>query len=67
MDLKKIDRISVSESDNPISETVLPEGEDLHEAAMSFLIHSFLEGKVLRVHECTSEHVSPSEIKNGKT
>ena len=61
--LKKIDRIPVYESDKPISGKVLPNGEDPHEAVMSFLIHSFLEGKVLRVHECTCEHVLPSEIK----
>jgi hypothetical protein len=67
MDLKKIDRISVSESDKLISDTVFPDGEDPHEAVMSFLVHSFLEGKVLRVHECTSEHAVPFEIKNSKT
>jgi hypothetical protein len=60
VDLEKIDRILVFESDKPISETVLPNGEDPHEADMAFLIHSFWEGKVAGVRECTSEHVRPS-------
>jgi len=66
-EFEEIDRISVSESDKPISDTVLPDGEHSHEAVMSFLVHSFLKGKVLRVHECTSEHAVPFEIKNSKT
>ena len=59
VDLKKIDRVLVFESDKPISEIVLPNGEDPHEADMAFLIHSFWESKVIGVRECTSEYVLP--------
>jgi len=67
VDLKKIDRILVFESDKPISEIVLPNGEEPHEADMYFLIHSFWEGKVTGVRECTSEHILSSKLKNSKT
>ncbi len=59
VDLKKIDRILIFESDKPMSEIVLPNGEDPHEADMSFLIHSLWKGKVVGVRECTSEFVIP--------
>jgi hypothetical protein len=61
VDLKKIDRILVFESNKPFSEIVLPNGESAHEADMHFLIHSLLEGKVIGVRECTSEYILPSK------
>ena len=61
VDLKKIDRILVFESNKPFSEIVLPNGESAHEADMYFLIHSLLEGKVIGVRECTSEYILPSK------
>lgn len=61
VDLKKIDRILVFESNIPMSEIVLPNGESPHEADMAFLVHSFREGKVKGVRECTSEYVLPSK------
>lgn len=61
MDLKKIDKILVFESDKPSSEIVLPNGEDPHEANMAFLIHSFWKGKVTGVRECSSEFILPSK------
>jgi hypothetical protein len=67
VDLKKIDRILVFESDKPISEIVLPNGEDPHEADMAFLIHSFWEGKVTGVRECTAEHILPSKSEKSNT
>ena len=57
VDLKKIDRVIVFESEIPTSEIVLPNGESPHEADMAFLIHSFCEGKVIGVRECTSEYI----------
>ena len=64
-DLKKIDRILVFESNKPTSEIVLPNGESPHGADTHFLIHSFWEGKVKGVRECTSEYIllSKSEKK----
>ena len=59
VDLKKIDRILVFESNKPMSEIVLHNGEAPHEADMPFLIHSFCEGKVKGVRECTSEFILP--------
>jgi len=59
VDLEKIDRILIFESEKPISEIILPNGEDPHEADMAFLIHSFLDGKVIGVRECTSEFILP--------
>lgn len=59
VDLKKIDRVLVFESKVPMSEIVLPNGESPHKADMAFLIHSFCEGKVIGVRECTSEHILP--------
>ena len=59
VDLKKIDRVIVFESDILASEMVLPNGESPHKADMAFLIHSFCEGKVFGVRECTSEYVLP--------
>jgi hypothetical protein len=61
VDLKKIDKILVFESDKPTSEIVLPNGDDPHEADMAFLIHSFWEGKVMGVRECSSEFILPSK------
>jgi hypothetical protein len=61
VDLKKLDKILVFESDKPISETALPNGEDPHEADMHFLIHSLLEGKVKGVRECSAEHILTSK------
>ncbi len=57
VDLKKIDRVLVFESNKPMSEIVLPNGESPHDADMHFLIHSFCEDKVKGVRECTSEYV----------
>jgi len=62
VDLKKIDRILVFESNKPLSEIVLPNGESAHEADVHFLIHSLLEGKVIGVRECTSEYILPSKL-----
>jgi hypothetical protein len=59
VDLKKIDRVLVFESNKPLSEIVLPNGESAHEANMHFLIHSLLEGKAIDVRECTSEYILP--------
>jgi len=59
VDLKKIDRIIVFESNKPMSEIILPNGESPHDADMHFLIHSFCEGRVKGVRECTSEYVLP--------
>jgi len=61
VDLEKIDKILVFESNMPMSEVVLPNGESPHEADMAFLIHSFCEGKVIGVRECTSENIQPSK------
>jgi hypothetical protein len=61
VDLKKIDRIIVFEFSMPMSEVVLPNGESPHKADMAFLIHSFCEGKVIGVRECTFEHILPSK------
>jgi len=60
VDLKKIDCVIVFESDKPISEIVLPNGEDPHEADMAFLIHSFCDGTVRGIRDCTSEFVLPT-------
>ncbi len=57
VDLEKVDRVLVFESDFPTSEMVLSNGETPHEADMAFLIHSFCEGEVEGVRECTSEYV----------
>ena len=57
IDLKKIDRVIVFESEIPTSEIVLPNGEAPHEADMAFLIHSFCEGTVIGVRECTSKYI----------
>ena len=57
IDLKKIDRVIVFESEIPTSEIVLPNGETPHEADMAFLIHSFCEGTVIGVRECTSKYI----------
>lgn len=63
VDLKKIDCIIVFESNKPTSEIVLPNGESPHHADMHFLIHSFCEGKVKDVRECTSEFIfSPAHV-----
>jgi len=55
----EIDRVLVFESNKPMSEIVLHNGEAPHEADMPFLIHSFCEGKVEGVRECTSEFILP--------
>lgn len=59
VDLKKIDRVLVFESNKPMSEIVLPNGESPRDAEMAFLVHSFWEGRVEGVRECTSEYVLP--------
>ena len=59
VDLKKIDRIIVFESNKLMSEIILPNGESPHDADMHFLIHSFWEGRVKGVRECTSEYILP--------
>ena len=66
VDLKKIDRILVFESNKPISEIVLPNGEVPHETDMHFLIPRFWEGKVIGVRECTSEYNLPSKSEKRK-
>ena len=64
VDLKKIDRVIVFESEIPTSEIVLPNGETPHKAEMAFLIHSFCEGEVKGVRECTSEYIPQPKSKS---
>jgi hypothetical protein len=59
VDLERIDRIIIFESDKPMSNIVLPNGESPHRADMYYLVHSFCEGRVQGVRECTSEYVLP--------
>ena len=66
VDLKKIDRILVFESNKPMSKIVLPDGESPNDADMAFLIHSFCEGRVKGVRECTSEHILPPKSEKKK-
>ena len=66
VDLKKIDRILVFDSNKPTSEIVLPNGESPHEADMHFLIHRFWEGKVNGVRECTTEYILPHKSEKRK-
>ena len=64
VDLKKIDRVIVFESELPTSEMVLSNGETPHKAEMAFLIHSFCEGEVKGVRECTSEYIPQPKSKS---
>lgn len=67
VDLKKINKILVFESDRPISEIVLPNGEDPNEVDMAFLIHSFWEGKVTGLRECTAGYILLSKSEKSNT
>jgi hypothetical protein len=64
VNLKKIDRVIVFESEIPTSEIVLPNGETPHKSEMTFLIHSFCEGEVEGVRECTSEYIPQPKSKS---
>jgi hypothetical protein len=63
VDLKKIDRILIFESNRPGSKIVLPNGESPMDADMPYIIHSFCEDRVKGVHECTPEFILQSKNK----
>ena len=63
VDLKKIDKILVFESDQPSRVITLSNGPSPHDADMHFLIHSFCEG-ISGVRECTSQFVLPYKNHN---